>query len=265
MGEALEKITAKLKIDPHSEEKKIVSFIKQRVEGSAASGVVVGLSGGIDSSVVASLCAKAIGGKKVLGLAMSETGVTSVQDVHDAISVSEILGIEFKLMNITPLIRQFHTTLKDFKLKGLPSANLKPRVRMTVLYYHANLLNRLVAATGNRSELRAGYFTKFGDGAGDMLPIGGLYKTQVRQLAKHLGLPKKVVEKVPTAGLWPGQTDEGELGITYEKLDMVYAGLDLEMKPTEIAEAVGVDEAKVKELIAREKRSFHKLSPPPIP
>ncbi|MEW6592722.1 MAG: NAD+ synthase [Candidatus Hadarchaeota archaeon] len=265
MGEALDKITAKLKIDSHSEEKKIVLFIKRRVEESSASGVVVGLSGGIDSSVVASLCAKAIGGKKVLGLCLSESGVTSAHDMQDALSVAEILGIEFKLLNMTPIIRQFHTTLKDFKLKGLPSANLKPRVRMTVLYYHANLLNRIVAGTGNRSELRAGYFTKHGDGGVDMLPIGGLYKTQVRQLAKHLGLPRKVVEKIPTAGLWLGQTDEGELGITYEKLDMIYAGLDLGMKPAEIAEAVGVNEAKVAGFIDREKKSLHKLSPPPIP
>jgi NAD+ synthase len=185
--------------------------------------------------------------------------------VQDAISIAEMLGVEFKLMNVTPLISQFHKVLKDFKLKGLPSANIKPRVRMTVLYYHANLLKRIVAGTGNRSELRAGYFTKHGDGGADMLPIGGLYKTQVKQLAKHLGLPKKIVEKVPTAGLWPGQTDEVEMGITYEKLDMVYTGLDLGMELAEIAKVVGVDETKVKELIEREKRSLHKLSPPPIP
>jgi NAD+ synthase len=136
---------------------------------------------------------------------------------------------------------------------------------MVILYYYANLLNRLVVGCGNRSELRTGYFTKYGDGAADIIPIGSLYKTQVIQLAAHLGIPKNIIRKVPTAGLWRGQTDEGELGIRYRDLDAIFAGLDLGMKPEVIAAEVGIEVGKVKSFIERERKALHKLKAPDIP
>jgi NAD+ synthase len=136
---------------------------------------------------------------------------------------------------------------------------------MVILYYYANSLNRLVAGSGNRSELRAGYFTKFGDGGVDLLPLGCLYKTQVLKLASHLRIPKRIIEKVPSAGLWKGQTDEKELGLSYEKLDMIYAGLDLGLKKREIADAVNLSIEKVRSFIERERKTAHKLSLPEIP
>jgi NAD+ synthase len=122
-----------------------------------------------------------------------------------------------------------------------------------------------VVGSGNRSELRAGYFTKHGDGAADLLPLGCLYKTQVLRLAKYLKIPKHIIEKVPSAGLWRGQTDEGELGLPYAKLDMIYAGLDLGLKRKEIAEAVGVSIEEVRNFIERERKTAHKLSLPGMP
>jgi len=136
---------------------------------------------------------------------------------------------------------------------------------MIILYYYANLFNRLVVGCGNRSEFRLGYFTKFGDGAADLFPLGCLYKTQVKQLAAHLGIPEKIINKVPTAGLWKGQTDEAELGMSYEKIDKIYVGLDLGLKLNEIADAAGVKIGDVKKLIEREQRTAHKLRGPEIP
>jgi NAD+ synthase len=136
---------------------------------------------------------------------------------------------------------------------------------MAILYYYANLMNRLVAGSGNRSEFRAGYFTKYGDGAVDIAPLGCIYKTQVKQLAAHLGVPQKIIDKIPTAGLWRGQTDESELGLPYKKLDMIYAGLDLKLSHGAIAKAAGVKLKDVKRFIEREQRTAHKLKVPEIP
>lgn len=265
MADVREKILAQLKTDPPTVERKIISFIKEQVKEAGATGAVVGLSGGLDSSATAILCTKALGKKNVMGLFLPESNVTSTRDLTDARSVANSLGVKFKVLDITSILGEFKKHLNEFKVGVRHAANLKPRVRMIVLYYYANSLNRLVVGTGNRSELRAGYFTKYGDGGVDILPIGCLYKTQVRQLAKHLGVPNEIMDKVPTAGLWPGQTDEEELGITYEALDMIYAGLDLGLGTSAMSRAVGVKEAKVKELIAKEKKAAHKLCPSPIP
>lgn len=255
-----------LKVNPAVVERKLTEFIKERVKGAGANGAVVGLSGGLDSSTVATLCAKALGAGKVIGVSMPEAGITDPHDVADAREVANKLGMEFRVVDITPAVAGIRQNLTGYKIGAqLPAANVKPRVRMVILYYYANLLNRLVVGSGNRSESRAGYFTKFGDGAADLLPLGSLYKTQVRQLAAHLGLPKQIIEKVPSAGLWKGQTDEGELGLPYEKLDIIYTGLDLKLKQEDIAQAAGVEVEKVKHFIERERRTAHKVTAPEIP
>ena len=246
-------------------EKKLLDFIRKQVEASGAKGVVLGMSGGLDSSVVAALCAKAIGPEKVLGLCLPDK-VTNPSDVEHAKDLAQKLGIKFKRIEITPIIEALRNCLPDFDPNArLPLANLKVRVRMIILYYYANLYGYLVAGTSNKTELRAGYFTKWGDGAADFLPIASLYKAQVRKLAKHLGIPRPILEKTPTAGLWPGQTDEGELGISYEKLDKIYMELDAGKSPRKVAKAAGVKLEQVMEFIEREKKTQHKRLPPPRP
>jgi NAD+ synthase len=255
-----------LKIDPAAVERKLTLFLRRKMRESGADGFVLGLSGGLDSSTAAFLCAKAVGAERVLGVSMPEAGVTDPRDVADAREVANKLGIGFRIVEITPAVLGVRKNLTDFKVGALlPAANIKPRVRMAILYYYANLQNRLVVGGGNRSEIRAGYFTKYGDIAVDVAPLGCLYKTQVKQLAKHLGLPAHIIKKTPSAGLWKGQTDEAELGISYEKLDMIYAGLDLGLEPKVISKAVRVSEEEVMRFVERERRTAHKLRGPEIP
>jgi len=266
MRDKLKVISDALRIEPAAVERKLETFIKRKVLEAGADGVVVGLSGGIDSSTVAVLSVRALGSKKVTGISLPEAGVSDPRDVADARLVAKKLNLVLKVVDIAPIVKAVRQSLVDFKSGArLPNANILPRVRMVVLYYYANLLNRLVVGCGNRSELRTGYFTKYGDGASDMFPLGGLYKTQVRELAAYLGIPQRIMNKTPTAGLWRGQTDEGELGIRYKELDLIFAGLDLGLEPRVIAAATGVGLSKVKSIIERERRNIHKLRPPDIP
>lgn len=193
---------------------RISKWIKRRVEEAGAKGVVVGLSGGLDSSVVAVLSQRAVG-DKVLGIVMPcYSNPADEEDVH-------LLRVKFGVKIERVVLDPVYDKLLEILPSGnrIAQANLKSRLRMLTLYYFANKLNYLVAGTGNKSEIMVGYFTKYGDGSADFLPLGGLLKTQVIELAKELGIPSKIIEKIPTAGLWEGQTDEGELGISYAELD----------------------------------------------
>lgn len=203
----------------------IVPWIRKRVQAAGAKGCVFGLSGGLDSSVVGILCKKAFP-ENVLGLLMP--CFSQEEDLRDAQELAEKFSIPTKLIDLEPAYNQLYVQLEgkayDPKEMNPAVANLKPRLRMITIYYHANQLNYLVMGTGNRSELEMGYFTKYGDGGADLLPLGGLLKTEVKKLAAELGIPRKIIEKVPTAGLWAGQTDEGEMGITYAELDRILSG-----------------------------------------
>ncbi|MDP2044214.1 MAG: NAD+ synthase, partial [Candidatus Omnitrophota bacterium] len=194
---------------------KIISWIKQKVKDSGAKGIVMGLSGGVDSAVVAALCKKAVGRNNLLVLFMPCN--SNAQDLKDAKLVARSLGLKSKLVDLSSVYNNFLKVLPA--AGGLARGNLKPRLRMSTLYYFANKLNYLVCGTGNKSELMVGYFTKYGDGGVDILPIADLFKRQVRRLAQELSIPQGIITKPPTAGLWHGQTDEGEMGITYNELD----------------------------------------------
>jgi len=231
----------------------ICKFIKEYVDKSNANGVIIGLSGGIDSSTVAFLCKRALGEKKVLGLIMPEKGVTREEDVEDALSIADMLGIEFKIVEINEILDALKRKLGEGN--KIAEANLKPRIRMTINYYFANNMNRLVAGTGNKSELMIGYFTKYGDGGVDFLPIGDLYKTEVFKLAEYIGVPERIIKKKPTAGLWVNQTDEDEIGMSYEELDEI-------LKAIENGRRRGDDKFKRVEMLV--KNSKHKREMPPI-
>ncbi len=244
---------------------KIIAFIHHKVQEAGSSGAVIGLSGGIDSALTAYLTVEAIGADKVLGLLLPEKGITPGQDIEDAMEVVRLLGIEHKTIYISKVLNSFSSTIPDFdKNNLLAGGNLKARTRMCILYYHANLMHRMVVGTGNKTELLLGYFTKYGDGGVDIEPIGGLYKTQVRGLSRYIGVPARIIEKTPTAGLWPGQTDEGELGVTYEVADEILAMLVDEKKDI-LQVKKKFPALKVDKLVSLMNANKHKKFAPPSP
>ncbi|MHA1382490.1 MAG: NAD+ synthase [Candidatus Helarchaeota archaeon] len=255
----------KLKLDPELTHKKITEFIKKYVDGAKAKGVVLGISGGVDSALTARLSVDALGKDSVLGFILPEKK-SNPDDRKDAMDLISQLGIEHETIDITPMIDSFNNMCKHFTPQNkLVVGNLRPRIRTQILYFHANLLSRLVIGTGNKTELYVGYFTKYGDGGVDFEPIGDLYKTQVWQLAKYLKLPKNIIEKAPSAGLWVGQTDEGELGMQYVKIDLIlYGHLELKMKKENIANELKLSVDEVQRILDLVKRTEHKRVMPPI-
>ncbi|ADC68930.1 NAD+ synthetase [Methanocaldococcus sp. FS406-22] len=245
---------------------KITKFIKENVEEAKANGVVVGLSGGIDSSVTAYLCVKALGKDKVLGLIMPEKH-TNPRDIEHAKMVAENLGIKYIISDITDILKAFgaggYVPTKEFD--KMADGNLKARIRMCLLYYFANKYNLLVAGTSNKSEIYVGYGTKHGDIACDIRPIGNLFKTEVRELAKYLGVPKEIIEKPPSAGLWEGQTDEGELGIKYETLDEILKLYEKGKTPEEIHKETNIPLETIEYVFDLIKKNEHKRTLPPTP
>ena len=222
---------------------RIASWLQERAAKAGARGFVFGLSGGIDSAVVARLCQMAAP-QRVLGVLLP--CYSNSQDEVDArlvasefsIPVARVdLGATFDALTdvLNPAIKGLptHVDVVDIK-QQLPEANIKPRLRMAALYYIANAMNYLVAGTGNRSEITIGYYTKYGDGGVDLLPIGGLLKSEVYALARELGVPQPVIDKPPTAGLWVGQTDEEEMGFSYDTLE-AYLTNGASAVPAEVA------------------------------
>lgn len=198
---------------------KLCDWMEDKVTTAKAKGIVLGLSGGLDSAVVAALSIR-IFSQNTLAIIIPCHSLEA--DISDALDFINKFNISYKIIDLSkvydPLIHLLNDKKKERSFK-LAEANIKPRLRMITLYYFANKLNYLVVGTGNKSELSIGYFTKYGDGGADILPLGNLLKSQVRELAEYLGIPKKIIDKPPSAGLWEGQTDEEEIGISYEQLD----------------------------------------------
>lgn len=215
-------------------------WLREQVHQSQAEGIVVGLSGGIDSACVAALAKKSLG-DKVLGLILPCESHS--EDAHFAKMTAEKFALQTKKVSLDLPYKNFLEILPKGEKMAL--ANLKPRLRMIVLYYFANNLNYLVAGTGNKSELAVGYFTKYGDGGVDLLPLGDLLKAEVRALAQELGVPEEIIARPPSAGLWEGQTDEKELGISYKELDEAILALETGKGTNNVAQPVL---AKVKSL-----------------
>lgn len=241
--------------------KKIERFISGYVKKSSAKGLVIGLSGGLDSAVVLKLAVDALGPSKVLGLLMP-SGTTPEQDTRDAIDHAKSLGIRYLAIDIDPLLAKYAEALPaDKRARG----NLMARVRMNILYYHAGLNSYLVVGTSDKSELCLGYFTKFGDGAADLLPIAGLYKTEVRALAKSLKIPKAIIEKKSSPRLWDNHLAEEEIGMDYETMDPILRLLvDKKLKPKAAAKKLRVPEIQVRKVSDMVEKSAHKRRTPPV-
>ncbi|RLG30811.1 NAD(+) synthetase [Methanosarcinales archaeon] len=239
-------------------------FIRVHLKESGASGAVIGLSGGIDSTVAAYLTTHAIGHENVLGILLPVQDLTPGQDTKDAIDIADRLGVEYRVIEISDILRSFSGTIPDYDPgAAVSNGNLIARIRMCVLYYYANLLNRIVIGTGNRTEILIGYSTKYGDSGADIEPLGDLYKTEVFELARHLGVPERIIEKPPSARLWAGQTDEGELGMQYKEIDRILRMLVDEGLSAEEIAARGVSDGSVSRITDLIRTSEHKRHAPP--
>ncbi|MFP4627689.1 MAG: NAD+ synthase [Halobacteriales archaeon] len=242
----------------------ITSFIAERCEAAGVNGVVLGLSGGVDSATTTGLAARALGPDRVRPLALP-AAPTAPESLEYAGAVADAFGLELETIDVEPVVeevRSIHPRGVDRK----PLGNVRARVRAVYWYLVANQEGRLVLGGGNRTEWLVGYFTKYGDIAVDILPLGNLYKTQVRQVARHIGVPEAVLERAPTAELWEDQTDEGELGIAYDTLDGILSlRVDEELGVAETAEALHVDETLVERVDSLRTASTHKRRPPATP
>ncbi|QOR35668.1 NAD(+) synthase [Clostridium sp. 'deep sea'] len=228
----------------------IVNWLKKHNDNAKTNGFVLGLSGGIDSAVVAGLCKLAC--PNTLGIILPCN--SSEQDEKDAKLVAEALNLDIMTFDLS---KHFNNLTKDLEAsltseaKRMALANIKPRLRMTTLYFYANMQNRLVIGTGNRDERYVGYFTKWGDGGADLMPIAHLSKEEVWQMARDLNIPNAVIEKPPSAGLWQNQTDEQEMGFSYKILEHYLQGKD-------------VPQDSKKRIEHLHKVSRHKVNLPPI-
>jgi len=235
---------------------RITKFISENVKSRNKKGVVMGLSGGLDSSVCLVLAAKALHKNKILGLIMPEQGVTPQNDIDNAYALAEKFKIRHKEIHFESAKK---TMLKNLPTDKLSGGNLSARLRMALLFHYAGTGNLLVLGTSDKSEIMIGYFTKYGDGAADMLPIGELYKTQVRILGNKLGLSHMITNQPSSPGFWKGHVAEKELGLTYDEIDTIlqyYLRGNLDRCP--------LNKGKIKKVTELVRKSSHKNEPIPV-
>ena len=248
---------------PSHAESAIGSFLRAHRSESGARAYVLGLSGGIDSALTARLAVDAVGPDRVVGVLMPDPGFPA--ELRNEIEQhARTLRMETRTVEIGEAERAARAALPEVA-EPIAIGNLRARLRMALLYAFGRERGALVLGTGNKSEILLGYFTKYGDGGADLLPLGDLYKTDVRTLAVRLRLPESIRSRAPSAGFWAGQTDEAELGLPYATLDRILLGIEELRPPEEIAGVLEIEPATVRSVADRVRRFRHKRIPPPIP
>ncbi len=248
-------MTDPLNINTDLARRLLTGFLHEEITRAGMSRAVIGLSGGIDSALSCFLAAEALGPENVLAVRMPYR-TSSPESLADAQKVIDQLGVQHLTVEITPMAEPL---LQHFpEMSNLRRGNIMARTRMIVLYDQSSAFGGLVIGTGNKTEIMLGYSTLFGDSACALNPLGDLYKTQIRQLSRAMGVPQSILDKAPSADLWPGQTDENEMGLTYEGVDrLLYLLVDQRYKPEECVEA-GFDAAFVKMVAERIRRNHFK-------
>jgi NAD+ synthase len=231
----------------------VEQMIRYTYWNSGCAGIAIGVSGGVDSALAAAFCCRAIGPANVLGISLPAS-VSNPHDLKDAADLCTNLGMKHRVVSIDPMLAAF-STIPGFVETPFLLGNLMARIRMTILYYHANRDHRLVCGTSNRSEFMLGYCTKYGDNAADLQPIVHLYKSDVYEMAKEMKIPESILTKAPSAGLWTGQSDEGEIGLSYADIDQALKNLEANGW-----KAGSLVEEKV---LSRAQKNAHKRLPAP--
>ena len=236
----------------------IENFLEEQMEKNHSEGLILGLSGGIDSAVLAYICKRKFP-DKTIAIVMPDTAITPKIETEDALKMISLTGIQYKLIDINPIVNEYSMYLEpNERAKG----NLRARVRTNILYYYANAKNYLVLGSSDKSEYLIGYFTKFGDGASDITPIVSLYKLQVREIAKYLGVPENVITKKSSPHLWKGHEAENELGVSYEEVDSIlYCLFDKKLSAQETQELTGIEMSTIEKIQELNKNSEHKRLP----
>lgn len=235
--------------------KKIEDFLKTQLEKSNSDGIIFGLSGGIDSSVITYLCSRVLK-EKTLALVMPDSKISPKEETENALKIIDSLGINYKLLDINLIVSEYS---KYIEPNERALGNLRARVRATILYYYANSKNLLVVGSSDKSEFLIGYFTKFGDGSADILPIISLYKTQVREIARFLGVPKNIIEKKSSPNLWKGHSAEEEIGVIYDEIDAIlYCIIDKKLSIDDTIQATGIEKNTVEKINKLYNTTEHK-------
>jgi len=244
---------------------KIQQFILEAVENTGLNGVVVNVSGGIDSAVTVHLAVQALGPDRVTALTIPERDVTPQGDITDVMLHCKQLNLTCNTVDITPILHVMRDIMPGYDVTDrITCGNIRSRLRMIIAYHHANMEGKLVMGTSNKTELLTGFFTKHGDGGVDFMPLGDLWKYNIKQLAKYLEIPENIIKKAPSPGFFEGHTDEDELGMSYDNIDLILYSYEQGLTIKEISDDLSIDAPEVSRILKRVKANQHKRANPLI-
>ena len=246
-------------------ESKVIKFIQDNIEKAKLKGSVVAVSGGIDSAVTLHLTVKALGSEKVTVITMPERDVTPECDIIDVMLHCKQLNLTCNTVDITQILHVMQQSIPEYEQNDrISSGNIRARIRMMIAYYFANRESKMVMGTSNKTELLTGFFTKYGDGGVDLMPLADLYKYNIKQLAKYLEVPQNIIDKAPSPGFYVGHTDEKELGCEYNTIDLILYLWEKGYINIEIAEKLNIPKKTVDNIIRRVNTNEHKRRLPLI-
>ena len=255
----------KLSIDCHKTSKKVIKFIQNQLETTGLDGVIVNVSGGIDSAVTLHLAVQALGPEKVTAITIPERDVTPKSDITDVMLHCNQLNLTCNTVEITEILRVMRDIMPGYDITDrITTGNIRSRLRMIIAYHFANRERKLVLGTSNKTELLTGFFTKYGDGGVDLMPLADLWKYNIKELANYLKIPENIIKKPPSPGFYKGHTDEDELGMSYDNIDLILYGYEQGFTVKEISRETGIQESEIHRILGRVKANQHKRQIPLI-